>query len=129
MQRLSVVGCLSLALWLGSAADAQTQLELTRDAVRSLRDAESKLAAAVTTYQERLDQSQRAAFDDSQRRWVSYRKAACAFQASGVAGGSAHEMTLAACLADYANQRLDVITKLMNCVEGDLSCPAFKRDS
>ena len=128
MPRLTVVGCL-LVLWLGAAADAQTQLDLNRDAVQSLRDAESRLAAAVSTYRERLDPSQRAAFDESQRRWVSYRKAACAFQASGVTGGSAHEMILATCLADYANQRLDIITKLMNCPEGDLSCPVFKRDS
>jgi uncharacterized protein YecT (DUF1311 family) len=127
--RLTVIACLALALGSGAAVDAQTQLDMNRDAGRVLRDAESKLAAAVTTYRERLDRSQRAAFDDSQQRWVSYRKAACTFQASGVAGGSAHEMVFATCLTAYANQRLQIISELMNCIEGDLSCPVFKRGS
>jgi uncharacterized protein YecT (DUF1311 family) len=96
---------------------------------RTLRDAEAKLHAAVTAYRSRLAPSQRAAFDESQRRWVAYRQAACEFEASGVAGGSAYPMILAACLTDYANQRLDIIARLANCVEGDLSCPVFKRGS
>jgi uncharacterized protein YecT (DUF1311 family) len=123
------IGLLVLALSLGAHVGAQTQLEMNRDAGRTLRDAEAKLDAVVTTYRKRLDPSQRAAFDESQRRWVAYRKAACEFEASGVAGGSAYSMILAACLTDYANHRLDIVTKLMNCSEGDLSCPAFKRGS
>jgi uncharacterized protein YecT (DUF1311 family) len=129
MQRFAAVGFGALALWLGAAADAQTQLDMNRDADRTLRDTEAKLSVAVTTYRKRLNSSQRAAFDESQRRWVAYRQAACEFQAGGVGGGSAYPMVLAACLTDYANERLVIITELMNCVEGDLSCPAFKRGS
>ena len=129
MPRFGAVGLVVLALSFGAAVDAQTQLEMNQDADRTLRDTETKLNAAVTTYRKRLDPSQRAAFDESQRRWVAYRKAACEFQAGGVAGGSVYPMVLAACLTDYANQRLVIITELMNCVEGDLSCPAFKRGS
>ncbi len=129
MPRFAAVGFSVLALWFGSAVHAQTQLDMNRDADRTLRDTEAKLNAAITTYRKRLEASQRAAFDESQRRWMAYRKAACEFQAGGVAGGSAYPMVLAACLTDYANERLVIITELMNCVEGDLSCPAFKRGS
>jgi uncharacterized protein YecT (DUF1311 family) len=96
--RLGAVGLVVLSLSFSAAVDAQTQLEMNQDADRTLRDTETKLNAAVTTYRKRLDQSQRAAFDESQRRWVAYRKAACEFQAGGVAGGSAYSMVLAACL-------------------------------
>ena len=129
MPRFAAVGLVVLVLSFSAAVDAQTQLEMNRDADRTLRDTEAKLDAAVTTYRKRLERSQRAAFDESQRRWVAYRKAACEYQSSGVAGGSAYPMVLAACLTDYANERLTIITELMNCFEGDLSCPAFKRGS
>ncbi len=127
--RFAAVGLSALALWFGAAVHAQTQLDMNRDADRTLRDREAKLNASVAIYRKRLQASQLLAFDESQRRWVAYRKAACEFQAGGVAGGSAYPMVLAACLTDYANQRLVIITELMNCVEGDLSCPAFKRGS
>ena len=129
MPRFAAAALGVLALWFGAALHAQTQLDMNLDANRALHDAEAKLNVAVTTYRTRLDSSQRAAFDESQRRWVAYRKAACEFQVSGVAGGSAYPMVLALCLTDYAKQRLVTITELMNCVEGDLSCPAFKRGS
>ena len=129
MPRFAGVGFGVVALWFGAALYAQTQLDMNRDADRALRDVEAKLNVAVSTYRERLDSSQREAFDESQRRWVAYRKASCDFQASGVAGGSAHPMILTLCLTDYANQRLVIVTELLNCVEGDLSCPAFKRGS
>ena len=129
MARFAAVGFGALALWICAALHAQSQLDMHRDADRALHDAEAKLSAAVTTYRKRLDSSQRAAFDESQRLWVAYRKAACEFQASGVAGGSAYPMILLLCLTDYANQRLIIITELTNCVEGDLSCPAFQRGS
>ena len=129
MPRFAAVGLVVLVLSFNAAVDAQTQLEMNRDADRTLRDTEAKLNAAVTTYRKRLGPSQQAAFDESQRRWVAYRKAACEYQSSGVAGGSAYPMVLAACLTDYANERLTIITELMNCFEGDLSCPAFKRGS
>ena len=124
MPRPIAVGSLALALSVGAAVDAQTQLDPNRDAVRAVRNAENMLSIAVTMYRERLDQSHRAAFDDSQRRWVDYRQATCDSQARDIADVSVHEAILAFCLWEYALQRLDVIIQLMNCADGDLSCPA-----
>lgn len=103
----------------------QTPLEMNRDADRTLRDADAKLNAAITAYRKRLIGSQLAAFDESQRRWDAFRKATCEFAASGSAGSSAYPMSRAACLTNYAADRLDIITGLMQCVEGDFSCPEF----
>src|SRR5215470_9719154 len=101
MPRFAAVGFSALALWFGAALHAQTQFDMSRDAQRALHDVEAKLNAAVATYRMRLNSSQLAAFDESQRLWGAYRKAACEFQASGVAGGSAYPLVLALCLTDY----------------------------
>ncbi len=127
MPKSSSIALLVVALALGAPVHAQTQLEMNQSADRSLREMEAKLDAAVAAYRKLLTPSQTVAFDDSQRQWTNYRKAACDFQASGVVGGSAYSMILALCLTDYANERLNIVTRLMSCTEGNLSCPAFRR--
>jgi uncharacterized protein YecT (DUF1311 family) len=55
-----------------------------------------------------------------------YRDAACQFEASGVAGGSAQSMVHSECMVTQTNERLKYMRLLSNCKEGDLSCPAWK---
>jgi uncharacterized protein YecT (DUF1311 family) len=121
MAFISTLGILSV-----SGARAQSQSEIDAAAQQALRSVETQLKSAVATYRRRLGAPQRKAFDESQRLWVDYRKAACAFQSSGIAGGSARPMVEASCLRDYAVARLKILHYLLNCQEGDLSCPAFK---
>jgi len=125
MPRPIAVGSLALALSVGAAVDAQTQLYSNRDAARAVRNAENVLSIAVTMYRERLDPSQQAAFDDSQRRWADYRKATCDSRARGIADVSTHEVIFAICMWQHALERIDALIQLMTCADGDLSCPAL----
>lgn len=114
-----------LAVTISPTVRAQSQLELNQQANGALVREESKLNAAIAAYRNRLQGSQRDSFDESQRLWLAYRKAACEFEASTSAGGSVHEMAYSACLREYASRRMEVIQKLATCTEGDASCPVF----
>jgi|SRR5450631_2728518 len=117
----------TLAMFNPSDVGAQSQSDMNAAAQQELGSVENKLQKAVVKYRQRLNAGQLRAFDESQRLWLSYRKAACDFQSSGVAQGSALPMILAYCLRDQAVDRLKVLDYLANCQEGDLSCPAFKQ--
>jgi uncharacterized protein YecT (DUF1311 family) len=117
----------ALAMFDPSDVRAQSQSGMNAAAQQELGSVEKKLQNAVVKYRQRLNAGQLKAFDESQRLWLSYRKAACDFQSSGVAGGSALPMILAYCLRDHAVERLKVLDYLANCQEGDLSCPAFEQ--
>ncbi|MCX5520917.1 lysozyme inhibitor LprI family protein [Kaistia defluvii] len=59
----------------------------------------------------------------SQRAWMAFRDAECAFRTSGVSGGSAYPTVLLTCIDGMTRTRLDTLKELMNCQEGDMSCP------
>ena len=108
-------------------AIAQAQPDPGREAGRRLADAAVDLSRAIDVYRRRLDARQRDLFDRSQEQWMKHRDAACEFEASGVAGGSAHAVVHADCLAAYTRERLGALRRLSICAEGDLACPARLR--
>jgi uncharacterized protein YecT (DUF1311 family) len=112
------------AFLLAASASAQTQSEMNRDAGRRLAQTAVELSRAIEIYRRRLDDGQRALFDRSQEQWMRHRDAACEFEASGVAGGSAHGMVHADCLEAHTRERAGALRRLSTCAEGDLACPA-----
>lgn len=60
---------------------------------------------------------------DAQRAWIRFRDAECAFESSGVAGGSAYPMILSSCRARLTDSRVEDFRYYLDCEEGDLSCP------
>jgi uncharacterized protein YecT (DUF1311 family) len=121
-------GCASLALVATLSlpvVNAQTQLDLDRRAGETLAQLSRQLDATVANYRARLSGDKLQLFDRSQAVWVQFRKAACAFQSSGAAGGSVQPMVSALCYADYTRNRLQELKYLSTCEEGDVSCPAW----
>lgn len=59
----------------------------------------------------------------TQKAWLAFRDAECAFAASAVAGGSAYGMVHDLCLAALTAQRNAALQGYLACQEGDLSCP------
>ena len=114
-------------LLLAPPALAQTQVDMDREAGRRLADAAVDLSRAIDVYRRRLDERQRDLFDRSQEQWMKHRDAACDFEASGAAGGSAHAVVHADCLTAHTRERLGVLRRLSTCAEGDLACPARLR--
>ena len=78
------------------------------------------------TYQsaiKRADAPQRELLKKAQQAWIALRDADCAFIGSGTQGGSIQPMIVNQCLADKTNEREAYLATLMQCEEGDLSCP------
>jgi uncharacterized protein YecT (DUF1311 family) len=109
-------------------AVAQPQLQMSEQAANSFKAASAELSKEVNIYRRRLAGQQLALFDRSQRAWVEYRRAACDFESSGVSGGSAQAMIQEACLENLTQERLKYIQRLSQCEEGDLSCPAARKE-
>ncbi len=65
----------------------------------------------------------RAALLSTQRAWIAFRDAQCAFVGSGVAGGSIQPTIVASCLAELTQKRIQDFKTYLNCQEGDPSCP------
>ncbi|MET3793231.1 lysozyme inhibitor LprI family protein [Aquamicrobium terrae] len=59
----------------------------------------------------------------TQRAWIAFRDAECAFQSSGEDGGSAAPLVIAACRAALTSERAAQLKTYLNCEEGDLACP------
>jgi uncharacterized protein YecT (DUF1311 family) len=115
-------------------SQSQTQSEMTQSADQSTRKVMADLDAAIHQYRKRLsaqsaddnDTDRLKEFDESQRKWVEFRKAACDFESSGVRGGSVEGMVNLMCWETYTRERLKHLQYLLNCVDGDLSCPVSR---
>ncbi|TSD85424.1 DUF1311 domain-containing protein [Mycobacterium sp. KBS0706] len=102
-----------------------SQAGLNQCAGDAYKKADAALNAAYKQVMARLKDSEAAAKSlvAAQRAWIAYRDAECDFMSSGVEGGSARPMIVAQCLEQETTRRTDDLKALLNCEEGDLSCP------
>jgi uncharacterized protein YecT (DUF1311 family) len=98
--------------------------EAPKCAVEEFRALDAKLNKDYNNYRLRLDEFKKLKFRDVQLAWIKYRDLACGFESSQVEGGSAFQMIRSQCLSKLTRQRIDELEYLLNCEEGDLSCPA-----
>ena len=59
----------------------------------------------------------------TERAWLVFRNAECAFSASGTAGGSIYPMVYSHCLDTLTKARITDLKRYLQCEEGILSCP------
>ncbi|WP_369051545.1 lysozyme inhibitor LprI family protein [Burkholderia gladioli] len=59
---------------------------------------------------------------EAQRRWLAWRDAQCAFEASSVDGGSAAPMVTSQCLDQLTQAQTRLLDSHLHCQEGDISC-------
>lgn len=116
---------LSVSAWADCSAPV-TQAEMTQCAGHAYSAADKKLNLAYNEYRARLSAGQKKQLTQAQLAWIKYRDLSCAFESSGVEGGSAYSMVRSDCLAAKTERRLKEIEALQGCGEGDLSCPARK---
>ncbi|MBS0408464.1 MAG: DUF1311 domain-containing protein [Proteobacteria bacterium] len=121
-----VVGALALSATTNaktqSRTQPQTQAGMNRDAGARLKASERQMASQIATLDGRYTPAQRAALRRSQRAWLAYREADCAYQAAGARGGSAWPMLVADCKADRTETRVNDLKQQVECQEGDLAC-------
>ncbi|WP_312981443.1 lysozyme inhibitor LprI family protein [Atlantibacter sp.] len=123
------MGLTVIALLMSSAALAQdcekaaTQMELNQCAGEEYKKADGELNAAYKKVFTRASKEQQDLLKQSQNAWIKVRDADCNFIASGVEGGSIQPMIFSQCLADKTRERTAYLDSLLQCEEGDLSCP------
>lgn len=108
-------------------ASAATQARMNECAHEDFLAATAAYAASYKAISEKLGPRQKDQFRRTQKLWIGYRTAACNFESSGVAGGSAQAMVKSRCDARMTRTRTAELDVLANCKEGDLACPRFAR--
>ncbi|WP_342321171.1 lysozyme inhibitor LprI family protein [Kosakonia sp. BYX6] len=114
---------LSSPLLADECDNASTQSQLNSCTAGQYQAADKKLNQ---TYQEAIKRStppQAALLKKAQQTWITLRDTDCAFVSSGVEGGSVQPMVQNQCLADKTSEREAWLASLLQCEEGDLSCP------
>lgn len=102
-----------------------TQAEMSACAADGLREADEALNQAYGQIMRRLADNQPAhqALQESQRAWIRFRDAECAFATVNSRDGSAAPMLLAQCRQRMTAARVSQLQDYLRCQEGDLGCP------
>ncbi|WP_312581505.1 lysozyme inhibitor LprI family protein [Atlantibacter hermannii] len=123
------MGLLCFALLMSSAAlaedceKAETQMALNQCAASEYKKADGELNAAYKKVFTLASKEQHEMLRNAQNAWIKLRDADCDFVASGVEGGSIQPMIYSQCLTDKTRERTAWLESLLQCGEGDLSCP------
>ncbi|MBM3071287.1 lysozyme inhibitor LprI family protein [Enterobacter sp. RHBSTW-00994] len=126
MKRFLIAGAallLSTSALADECANASTQLELNTCTAQQYQAADKKLNQTWQAALKRAAAPQRDLLKKAQQAWITLRDADCAFIGSGTEGGSVQPMIVNQCLAEKTVEREAFLASLMQCEEGDLSCP------
>src|SRR5690606_35656024 len=104
-------------------ANATTQLEMNTCTAHQYQAADKKLNQTYQAAIKRAEAPQRELLKKAQQAWIALRDADCNFIGSGTDGGSVQPMIISQCLSEKTVEREAFLASLMQCEEGDLSCP------
>lgn len=126
MKRAFIAGAtllLSASALADECANASTQTEMNTCAAQQYQAADKTLNQTYQTAIKRAAAPQRDLLKKAQQAWIALRDADCALIGSGTEGGSVQPMIVNQCLAEKTNEREAWLASMMQCEEGDLSCP------
>lgn len=122
-----IIASAALLLSASALADecdkATTQLELNTCSAQQYQAADKKLNQTYQAAIKRAAAPQRDLLKKAQQAWIALRDADCNFIGSGTEGGSVQPMIISQCLTEKTVEREAFLASLMQCEEGDLSCP------
>jgi Uncharacterized protein conserved in bacteria len=126
MKRL-ILTAIALLLSANALADdcdkATTQTDMNICADTKLKAADKKLNETYQTAMKRSPPATQALLRDAQKKWIALRDADCEFISAGTEGGSVQPMIRLDCTTAKTEERTAWLESLLNCEEGDLSCP------
>ncbi|MFH7905952.1 lysozyme inhibitor LprI family protein [Enterobacter cloacae] len=126
MKRVFLAGA-ALLLSASALADecdnVTTQLELNTCSAQQYQAADKKLNQTYQSAIKRAAAPQRDLLKKAQQAWIALRDADCNFIGSGTEGGSVQPMIISQCLTEKTVEREAFLASLMQCEEGNLSCP------
>ena len=126
MKRLLIAAgvlLLSTSALADECGNASTQLELNTCTASQYQAADKKLNQTYQTAMKRAAAPQRDLLKKAQLAWIALRDADCAFVGSGTEGGSVQPMIINQCMTEKTVEREAYLASMMQCEEGDLSCP------
>jgi uncharacterized protein YecT (DUF1311 family) len=126
MKRLVIAGAallLSTSALAEECANANTQMDLNTCTAQQYQAADKKLNQTYQDVIKRAAAPQRDLLKKAQQAWIVLRDADCTFAASGTEGGSIQPMIINQCMTEKTVEREAFLASLMQCEEGDLSCP------
>ncbi|WLI78625.1 lysozyme inhibitor LprI family protein [Kosakonia sp. H02] len=103
--------------------NASSQSQLNSCTAALYQAADKKLNQTYQDAIKRATPQQAALLKKAQQTWITLRDSDCAFVSSGSEGGSVQPMVENQCLADKTNEREAWLASLLQCEEGDVSCP------
>jgi uncharacterized protein YecT (DUF1311 family) len=106
-----------------------TQGDMNACAADGLREVDATLNDFYGQIVGRLAENQpaRQALQDSQRAWIRFRDAECAFATVNSRDGSVAPMLVAQCRQRPTSLRVSQFRNYLRCSEGDLDCPVPAR--
>lgn len=100
-----------------------TQSDLNSCSANKYKEADKKLNETYNTVMKRAPDSTKVLLKTAQQKWIALRDADCEVISSGTEGGSVQPMIRLDCQTDKTVERTAWLESLLNCEEGDLSCP------
>ncbi|MBO6718360.1 MAG: DUF1311 domain-containing protein [Rhizobiaceae bacterium] len=122
----AAIFCLAMPAGSALAQDCEapeTQAEMNACAGIAYEEADAALNATYAEVRARLDDAGREQLVSTQRAWIAFRDAECTFRSRGVEGGTIYPTIYAGCLTELTEQRTADFQTMLECPEGDLSCP------
>ncbi|MCT9843179.1 lysozyme inhibitor LprI family protein [Leclercia sp.] len=126
MKRALIAGAallLSTSALADECASLSNQTEMSTCAAQQYEAADKTLNQTYQAVMKRAAAPQRDLLKKAQQAWIALRDADCALIGSGTEGGSIQPMIVNQCLAEKTTEREAYLASLMQCEEGDLSCP------
>lgn len=126
MKRFLMAGAallMSASALADECSTASTQAEMNSCSAQQYQAADKMLNQTYQAAFKRAPAPQQALLKKAQQAWITLRDADCAFIGSGTEGGSVQPMIVNQCLAEKTREREAFLASLMQCEEGDLSCP------
>lgn len=102
---------------------AQTQTEMNIQAAADFQKADSRLNQLLAGLKSKYAVETFAGIQKVQEAWRRFMEEECAFENKLTVGGSVHPMVVVQCETRFTLQRVKDLERLLDCREGDLSCP------
>lgn len=104
-------------------SNAQTQLEMNQCAYEDYKKSDKELNMTYQQVLKLISGEQKNLLQSAQKKWISYRDADCKFQTYKSSDGTVNRMNKSMCLQSKTEQRTKELKGMLNCPEGDISCP------
>jgi uncharacterized protein YecT (DUF1311 family) len=113
----------SVAVQAASPCDnPMDQTTMNQCASKALAASDKRLNDVYQSLNKKVSPEGKAALQRSQRAWIGWRDAQCAFETMGTVGGSVHAAMYAACVDELTQAQTKRLSRMNSCQEGDLSC-------